>query len=430
MRVLASGAWLTLPRQGGGWRVGAMLGEGGQGAVYELRPDDGRRRSLALKWYRPEAAHPAQRAALTRLTERPAPSEAFLWPIEVLDGADGSFGYVMPLRPADYAPIADLLTGRIDASFSTVITLCMGLADCFLKLHAQGLCYRDISLGNVFFDPASGSPMVCDNDNVGVDGREPARVLGTSRFMAPEIVRGIAQPSTSTDLFSLAVLIFYLLMFHHPLQGRRELNFACFDRDAEKQLFGLDPLFIFDPLDDSNAPDPAIHASVLEYWPLYPGYLRADFVKGFTVGLHDPAQRVREGVWRSHLSRLLDGIVICPCGRENLTDDGVAGTCWSCRRPIARPVLLRIGPRVLVLNVGTRLTRHHLMRDYDYDTVVGEVAEHPMRPGIWGLRNDSRAPWRASLAGGSVQQINPGRSVGLVAGTHLDFGLVSAVLEV
>ena len=97
---------------------------------------------------------------------------------------------MMPLRPVDFLPIADLLTGRADASFSTVATLCMGLADSFLKLHAQGLCYRDISLGNVFFDPGTGQPLVCDNDNVGIDGREPARVLGTSRFMAPEIVRG------------------------------------------------------------------------------------------------------------------------------------------------------------------------------------------------------------------------------------------------
>ena len=73
----------------------------------------------------------------------------------------------------------------MDASFSTVAKLCMGLADCFLQLHAQGLCYRDISLGNVFFDPRTGRPLVCDNDNVGVDGRDQARVLGTSRFMAP-----------------------------------------------------------------------------------------------------------------------------------------------------------------------------------------------------------------------------------------------------
>jgi DNA-binding helix-hairpin-helix protein with protein kinase domain len=428
--MVGPGHRVQLPRQGGVWRVGAVLGEGGQGAVYELLPETQTRGPLALKWYRAEAAHPEQRAALWRLTERPAPSEAFLWPIEVLDGTDGSFGYVMPLRPANYLPIVELLTGRVDAPFSTVIKLCMGLADSFLKLHAQGLCYRDISLGNVFFDPASGRPMVCDNDNVGIDGREPARVLGTARFMAPEIVRGNAQPSTFTDLFSLAVLIFYLLMFHHPLQGRRELDFACFDRGAEKQLFGADPLFIFDPVDESNAPDPTLHAAVLQYWPLYPGYVRADFVRAFTVGLHDPAQRVREGVWRAHLSRLLDGIVICACGSENLTDDGAPVTCWACRRSIDKTVRLRFTDRrVLVLNSGTRVTRHHLVRDYDFDATVGVVVAHPNRPGVWGLRNESATTWRTRFPGGSEQEVAPGRNAGLVPGARIDFGPAAAEIE-
>ena len=103
----------------------------------------------------------------------------------MLDGPDGGFGYVMPLRPPATCPVADLLTGRVDASFSTVARLCMGLADCFLQLHAQGLCYRDISLGNVFFDPVTGRPLICDNDNVGIDGREPARVLGTVALHGP-----------------------------------------------------------------------------------------------------------------------------------------------------------------------------------------------------------------------------------------------------
>jgi serine/threonine protein kinase len=429
--LLQRGTQLVLPRHGGTWRVGDLLGEGGQGAVFELESTDlSHRTTLALKWYRPEAAHPDQLSALERLARLPAPSEAFLWPLEVLDGDGDGFGYVMPVRPDGYLPIADLLTGRVDASFSTVVKLCMGLADCFLKLHAQGLCYRDISLGNVFFHPATGQPLVCDNDNVGVDGGGPARVLGTSRFMAPEVVTGAAHPSTATDLYSLAVLIFYLLMFHHPLQGRRELGYACFDREAEREVFGTRPLFIFDPEDDSNAPDPAVHGAVLAYWPLYPTYIREDFTRAFGPGLLDPARRVREGVWRSHMSRLLDGIVLCPCGRENLTDDGVLlAPCWSCGRSLEPPVRLRIGSRVLVLNAGTRVARHHLLRDYAYDHRVAEVVSHPTRPGLWGLRNLTTDTWRVSDPHGDAQEVPPGRSLGLKLGTVIDFGPATGTLE-
>jgi DNA-binding helix-hairpin-helix protein with protein kinase domain len=420
--VVSQGWRVALQSRGGGWTVGRLLGEGGQGSVYELVPDDPAAQALALKWYRPLSALPAQRAALTALTARPAPSDAFLWPLEVVNGSEGDFGYVMRLRPEGFIPLADLLTGRADASFSVVARLAMGLADCFLHLHAEGLCYRDISLGNVFFDPADGRPLVCDNDNVGIDGEEVARVLGTSRFMAPEVVRGEAEPSTATDLYSLAVLIFYLLMVHHPLQGKRELGYECLDRDAETELFGTSPLFVFDPVDDSNAPDPHMHAAVLRYWPLYPTYIRAEFVRAFTRGLDEPGARVREGVWRSRMSRLLDGVVVCTCGRENFSDDGVTGQCWNCGKQIATPVRLKVGDRTLVLNATTEVTRHLLVRDYDYATVVGRIEQHPERPDVWGLRNLSGHAWEVSLEDGAVQPVEPGRTVGLVSGSSINFG--------
>ena len=427
--MLTPGTHLNLPRHGGRWQVGALLGEGGQGAVYELHSEDRPGATLAVKWYRPEAAHPAQRAALGRLARIATPSDAFIWPLEVIDD-DGGFGYAMALRPDHYLPIADLLNGQIDASFTTVARLCVALADGFLQLHAQGLCYRDISLGNIFFDPVTGHPLICDNDNVGVEGKDPARVLGTARFMAPEIVRGEALPSIATDLYSLSVLLFYLLMVHHPLEGRRELEFACYDREAERALFGADPMFVFDPTDDSNRPDPAVHGAVLQYWPLYPAYLREDFLQAFTAGLRTPALRVRDSVWRSHLARLLDGITLCPCGRENPTDDGIPfRPCWSCGNLIEPPPRLRFAGGVVVLNAGTRVTRHHVARDFVNDVVLAEVTEHPRRPGAWGLTNRGDRPWSARTPDGDDQEILPGRSIGLIAGTVIDFRSGSATLE-
>jgi serine/threonine protein kinase len=117
----------------------------------------------------------------------------------------------------------------------------------------MGLCYRDISFGNVFFDPDTGEVLICDNDNVAVDGEGKIGVLGTPRFMAPEIVRGEALPSMHTDVFSLAVLLFYMLIMHHPLEGKRELAIKCLDLPAMNKLYGTDPLFIYDPDDDSGS---------------------------------------------------------------------------------------------------------------------------------------------------------------------------------
>ncbi len=48
-------------------------------------------------------------------------------------------------------------------------------------------------------------------------------------LIAPEVVRGEAVPSTQTDLFSLAVLLFYLFHVHHPPEGSREVAIGGFD---------------------------------------------------------------------------------------------------------------------------------------------------------------------------------------------------------
>ncbi len=65
-----------------------LLGEGGQGAVYQvtLRPDGGQ---FALKWYHRETATQAQWDALETLVDIGSPDPRFLWPIE-LAGATGA----------------------------------------------------------------------------------------------------------------------------------------------------------------------------------------------------------------------------------------------------------------------------------------------------------------------------------------------------
>src|SRR5262249_50203112 len=119
-------------------------------------------------------------------------------------------------------------TRRIEPSNKALATAAMFLADSFLQLHAKGLCYCDVSLGNVFIDPDTGDVLICDNDNVGIDGKPPF-VKGTQFFMAPEIVRNEALPDSKTDRYSLAVLLFHLFIVHHPLQGRREAVIRCWD---------------------------------------------------------------------------------------------------------------------------------------------------------------------------------------------------------
>jgi serine/threonine protein kinase len=414
-------------------RVLSLLGEGGQGSVFEVA-DVATGERAALKWYHPHNSSVSQRQAIELLLERGAPSESFLWPTALVAQPDQpGFGYLMPLRPDEFVGLSDLLAGRVEMTFSGVSTLCLELAHSFLLLHSEGLCYRDISFGNVFFEPSAGRILICDCDNVGVDGRSESMVLGTRRFMAPEIVRGEARPSTRTDLYSLAVLLFYVLMVGHPLLGRRELDFPAHDVDrAEKELLGTNPLFIFDPDDDSNAPVPDLHGPVSDNWQLYPIAIKTLFTRAFTTGLRDPRNgRVRESVWRRALVQLHDSIAQCrSCGRQNFFDPTRPGlACWACRAPIGTPLRLVFNDAVVVLNEATRLRGHHLRHDYDLTTVVAEVTRHPQQRDRWGLRNRSPVDWAVALPSGERLSVASGRTVGLVPGTRIDFGGRVAALE-
>jgi serine/threonine protein kinase len=346
----------------------------------------------------------------------------------------------MPLRQPRYRGIVDLMKRRVEPSFRALATAGLELADSYLHLHARGFCYRDISFGNVFFDPDSGDVLICDNDNVAVDGNTTAGVLGTPRFMAPEVVRGETLPSTQTDLYSLAVLLFYMLMVHHPLEGAREAAIRCLDLPAMTHLYGTEPLFIFDPRDPSNRPLAGSHDNAIAFWPIYPSFLRDLFVKAFTDGIRDPQNgRVRESEWRAAMVRLRDALMYCArCGGENFYDaerlrqpNAAPAACWACGSALHLPPRIRVGRSVVMLNHDTRLFPHHVddQRLYDFSRPVATVSRHPTDPSIWGLQNVSPEKWVINAADG-VRDVAPGRNVTLVPGVKINFGRAEGEVRV
>jgi DNA-binding helix-hairpin-helix protein with protein kinase domain len=418
--------------------VEEFLGGGGQGEVYRATLAG---KPVALKWYYAASATAEQRKALETLIKRGAPSDRFLWPAELAAAAGTpGFGYLMPLREARFKGIVDMMKRRIEPGFRALVTVGLELSHSFLQLHSKGLCYRDISFGNAFFDPATGQVLICDNDNVAVDNQSVSGVYGTPRFMAPEIVRGDALPSTQTDLFSLAVLLFYMFMMHHPLEGKRELAIKCLDLPAMRRLYGTEPLFIFDPSDQSNAPDPQHQRNALVFWQIYPQFLRDLFIKAFTEGITDPQHgRVRESHWRAAMVRLRDAIVYCShCNAENFHDAGNSaaenkpvGQCWACRRQLRLPPRIWLGRAPVMLNHDTSLFAHHTDEDqkYNFSKPIAAVARHPSDRTIWGLQNLSDQTWSTTNVKGEINDVSPGRSVTLAAGTRINFGHIEGEIR-
>jgi DNA-binding helix-hairpin-helix protein with protein kinase domain len=437
MNTFRPGQTVWLEIAGEPCEIKALIGSGGQGQVYHTAING---QDCALKWYFPHSATEAQRTAIERLIHKGPPNDRFLWPLDiaVCQGLP-SFGYLMPLRDPRYRGMAELMSRVVDPTFKTLTTMALELADSFLRLHSLGFCYSDISFGNVFFDPVTGEISICDNDNVAVDGEGFSDVLGTPRFMAPEIVREEARPNIGTDLYSLAVILFYMFMVHHPLEGRREREIACLDLPAMKKLYGTEALFIFDPKHGANRPVAGVHNNATIFWNLYPGYVRDIFTRAFTEGLRDPGARVRESEWRNVFTRMRDQIYYCHnCGAEIfLTDDGdspeplAPQTCWFCHEAPAPPMRLLLGRHSMVLNQDTLVYAHHLdaNRRNDYSEIMAEMVPHPSRPDIWGLKNTSGQTWTTvPPAGTPTVEVPSGRSVSLIPGLRIHFGTVEGMI--
>jgi DNA-binding helix-hairpin-helix protein with protein kinase domain len=414
--LLQAGQTLRMERGGASVTVEERIGEGGQGVVHRARLNGA---PFAVKWFRSGPGTDDMRKSITALVQRGRPPHrSFVWPIDLVasDRLPG-FGYLMPLLEPRFISLAQLLNQQAQPPFRVIVTLGRELVDAFAALHSSGLCYRDISFGNLRVDPLACEVAIIDVDNVGIDGGD-AHVKGTGPFMAPEILRDEALPSTVTDLHSLAVLLFYLFMHGHPLLGSRADSSYTWEGDghiSETQLlvrnFGVHPLFIFDPDDRSNPPVPGDR--VLIWWAIYPEQLRRVFCQAFTTGLHDASLhgRVTEGTWRRALLSLHDSVWTCPrCDAAVFHDPEQPGRpCWDCGRVLPLPAMLKLPGGTLVLSEGAVMTSHHLSRDRDHHTARAVVEPHPGRPGRVTLRNLTQKAWVVVPDGEEPKTVVPGQ---------------------
>ncbi len=408
------------------------LGEGGQGEVY--RVTDGQT-AYALKWYNLEQSTEEQKNAIRYLVKQGAPQgmagQRFIWPIDIITLYNSTqFGYLMPL--IDTQRFAEL--GEVQAhlkpspSLATLCEISYQLANSYRALHLNGYCYRDIAAGNIMFDPSTGEVLICDNDNIGINRQSKTQVWGTMEYMAPEVIREEADPSTETDLHSLAVLLFNLWVWHHPLHGEMEYQIYIWDLPAKRRIYGETPIFIFDPSDNRNQlPNDSEYHTASQRWNLCPPILQALFIRAFTEGLHNPAQRVTEGEWQSLFLQLKDGIMTCPsCQAENLWGEEPLN-CWHCQTVISIPPKLIFrypsGQHTVLLTQKQRLFQRHIQPTSEQPhTVIGQVVQNPNNPDIWGIRNLTETQWTATFSEGQTKIIEPQRAAPLNLGLKLNMG--------
>lgn len=154
--------------------------------VYRVRTAAG---DQALKWYYPACATREQEDIVRQLVDRGFDDDRFLWPRDFVGDGRGGFGYLMDIRPDRFKGLPLLFRRKLRTTVRALLTACLYTVEAYQALHSRGIAYRDISWGNLLFDPTTGEVLVCDNDNAVVEG-DSTGISGTMAFMAPELVRG------------------------------------------------------------------------------------------------------------------------------------------------------------------------------------------------------------------------------------------------
>ena len=410
---------------GGELEILQKLGEGGQGVVYKVNYNG---KQLALKWYFANKLNNADAfyRNIQNNIKQGAPTSAFLWPLEITEYFEGSFGYLMELRPSEYKDFSLFLLAKVRfANIEAIINTALCITNGFRELHNRGYSYQDLNDGNFFVNPQTGDVLICDNDNVAPYG-ENLGIAGKCRYMAPEVVMGKKRPDSHTDRFSLAVVLYMLLFLNHPLEGKRTMC-QCLTEELERKFYGSDPVFVWDATNDSNRPVRGVHTNEIKLWPLYPEFVRKTFEKAFShevmVG-NDTTHRVIEKEWQEVFTTLRDLMVKCSCGSETFIDPSQpVCRCINCGKGIDRPIILKVKKYHVALTPGKKLYSCHVQYDSDdFREARGEVISSRNNPALLGLRNDSDNTWEAILPNGTSKGYPKGQVIKLGKGMKINFG--------
>lgn len=404
------------------------LGEGGQGTVYKVHVD-GTKEEKALKWYfigkvkEPQVFY----NNLMENIKNGSPSPAFIWPEELTEWVDGTFGYIMRIFPREYKSFSRYLLAKVQfTSYLAMVNAALNIVVALKDLHNKGYNYQDLNDGNLSIDPQTGDVLICDNDNVMGQGQSSG-VLGKARYMAPEVVRGDKTPDKYTDRFSLSVVLFMLFVGNHPLEGAKT-NVPCLTNKYDKKFFGTEPLFIFDDKDASNRPVEGLHKNAIAFWPCLPISIQKAFKRGFDQeSLLQSKGRLLEQEWFHLLVQLKSSIIKCPhCGSEMFLESNGETICPDCKKHVKPEGYLKFTKKRLNMDItipifeGVNLYEYHMSDvSENYQTKAATVL---VKPGKFGLQNNSKHRWTVTTSNGMTGFKEENDIVVLGLGVKIDFG--------
>lgn len=204
------------------YSLGAKLGSGGMGMVFEATDDSGR--TVALKTLLVGRGAPAAAAETRARFDREIEATARLDHKNVLslidhgvDDATGAPYLVMPrMRGEDLGQLLARVK-QLDASVAVPLVLqaCRGVA----AGHAAGIIHRDLKPSNLFLEEENGVVVVKVSDfglakvqDAGIDSlTSSGALMGTPHYMSPEQAQDAKRVDARTDVYSLGMVLYHAL---------------------------------------------------------------------------------------------------------------------------------------------------------------------------------------------------------------------------
>jgi hypothetical protein len=203
----------------GKYVLGALLGQGGMGAVYRsLHPQ--LNRPVAIKMIVGGGDEQAQQRFLREaqlVANLAHPNIVRIFDVDTHGG--------QPYIVMDFVE-GGSLASRLAAGplpLAQALPILTTLADALGYAHGQGIVHRDLKPANVLLR-SDGSPVLADfgiarlaEAGAAAQLTATGAVLGTVAYMAPEQLRGNAD--ARSDIYALGVLIFEALSGRRPFEG-------------------------------------------------------------------------------------------------------------------------------------------------------------------------------------------------------------------